>query len=140
MWSDFCHLKLNTNRKAMKTIITLILIFVVSTGGFAQQATSQSSISGSTHSGIAISNFTITKVYPNPVKDFVTVDIHSVISGELKISLFNILGTEVRKWESFDLNYGDQQLKIDLSFLKTGVYILKISSSKQVCSQVFKKN
>jgi len=127
----------------MKLIFTFILILVVSiSSNFAQKRTPSIQKAGSVISaGISATQpFSISKVYPNPVKDLVTIDIQSEISGAIQLSLFNILGTEVKKWESYYLNQGDQQFKIDLSFLKTGIYILKISSSKQVCSQVIKKS
>ena len=85
-------------------------------------------------------SFSISKVYPNPVKDVVTIEIHSELSTPIQMSLINILGSEVKKWEPVNLNQGDQTFKIDLMSFKTGVYILKITSSGQVCTQVIKKN
>ena len=126
----------------MKTFFTFILLFVVALSNYAQKTTSSNQKSGAFSSGITAEtqSFSISKVYPNPVKDFVTVDIQSGISGTIQISIFNILGTEVKKFDSFSLQPGDQQFKIDLSFVKSGVYILKISTSAHVCTQILKKN
>jgi hypothetical protein len=85
-------------------------------------------------------SFSISRIYPNPVKDFVTVEFHSEEAGSLQASLINIAGTEVKKWDSNSISKGDQKIKLDLSFLKTGVYFLKISSSGRVITQVLKKN
>lgn len=138
----FVFIQLNANRKEMKTIFTFILLLVVSVSSFSQKTTATIQKPGILVAGgtIKSQSFSISKVYPNPVKDFLTVDIYTEMSGNIQISLFNIMGTEVKKWESFYLSQGDQQFKVDLSFIKTGVYILKISGLKQVCSQVIKKN
>lgn len=126
----------------MKIFYTFLLILVVSITSSAQKTILTNQQNGSFLAGITVDSpsFSIEKVYPNPVKDFVTIDIHSNVSEAIQVRLFNILGTEVKKWESFHLQQGDQLMKFDFSFLKSGVYILKISGSKQVCSQVIKKN
>lgn len=85
-------------------------------------------------------SFAIEKVYPNPVKDFVTVELQSEKSGDIQVSLINILGTEVKKWDNFFLNPGGQNLKIDLSQFKSGVYILRMTKQGQTRTQVLKKN
>jgi len=126
----------------MKSIFTLFILTLVSLGIFAQNSnisskkndTFTSVISSDQHS------FSIERVYPNPVKDFVTIDIQSKISGSVQVSLYNILGTEVKKWDSNNLRQGAQNIKLDLSLYKSGVYILRISGASQVCSQVIKKN
>ncbi|MDP3641721.1 MAG: T9SS type A sorting domain-containing protein [Bacteroidota bacterium] len=126
----------------MRTIFTFLLITFVSLGSFAQNTSSSAKKNSSFSSGISTEqqSFSIGNVYPNPVKDFVTVEIQSKISGAVQISIYNILGTEVKKWDSNNLHQGDQKLKVDLSFLKSGVYILRISGSGQICSHVLKKN
>lgn len=118
----------------MKTFYTFILILIVSISGYAQK-------SGVLTTGMiaSINTFSIEKAYPNPVKDFVTIDLHSEESGELKVSLFNILGSEVKKWDDLFINPGDQSLKIDLSQFKSGVYILRMTKSGHAESQVLKK-
>lgn len=128
--------------KAMKIIFTFLLIIIVFAGSFAQKTTPSAQKAGPVASAgmSTVQLFSISKVYPNPVKDFVTIDIRSEVSEIVQLSLFNILGTEVKKWESYYLNQGEQQFKIDLSFLKTGIYILKVAGSKQACSQVIKKS
>lgn len=125
----------------MKTIFTFLLLLVVSVSSFSQKTTATIQkpgilVAGGTNKS---QSFSISKVYPNPVKDFLTVDLYTEMSGNIQISIFNIMGTEVKKWDSF-LSQGDQVLKIDFSFFKTGIYILKITNSGQVCTQVVKKN
>jgi hypothetical protein len=119
----------------MKTLFTFIFIIIVSISSYAQK-------SGVLTAGMITStnSFSIEKAYPNPVKDFVTIELQSEESGDLKVSLINILGTEVKKWDNFYVNPGDQSLKIDLSQFKSGVYILRITKQGQTITQVLKKN
>lgn len=103
--------------------------------GYTQKPALQPSVTAT-----ETSSFSISKVYPNPVKDFVTVELQSEVTGTIQVSLFNILGTEVKKWETQSLFNGEQKIKLDLSQLKTGVYILKINKQGLVRTQVIKKN
>lgn len=128
-------IKADSNPLAMKTIFIFLLISVFCLGTYAQNAETKSSVSTSISS-----SFSINKVYPNPVKDFVIVELRSEDSGTMQVSLINILGSEVKKWESSELLQGEQKLKLDLSSIKSGVYFLKIVKSGQVKTQVIKKN
>ncbi len=110
--------------------------------GLAQNAGGTLSKSSNLNSGSTLSRqlLVVEKVYPNPVKDLVYVDIQSKTTCRILINLYNILGTEVKKWESIDLHEGAQKLKLDLSELKSGLYVLKFSVSGQFYSQMIKKN
>ena len=119
----------------MKTIYTFLLIMAFGFVGYAQKPALQPPTNAT-----ETSSFSINKVYPNPVKDFVTVELQSEVTGTIQVSLFNILGTEVKKWETLSLYQGDQKLKLDLSQFKSGVYILKINKQGLVRTQVVKKN
>jgi hypothetical protein len=83
--------------------------------------------------------FTINKIFPNPVKDHLNVDLRLDEGGSVQISLISIIGTEVKKWENIQLNQGDQILKLDLSGFQSGMYFLKIAKSGQAKSLVLKK-
>jgi len=119
----------------MKTIYTFLLIMVVCLGSYAQKPTTQPLVAIAENS-----SFSINKVYPNPVKDFVIVELRSEDAGSMQVSLINILGSEVKKWESSNLFQGEQKLRFDLSSIKSGVYILKINKQGQIKTQVVKKN
>lgn len=119
----------------MKTIYIFILMMAFGFVTYAQKPALQPSVSAT-----EISSFSINKIYPNPVKDFVTIELQSESAGTIQVSLFNILGIEIKKWETQSLYNGDQKLKIDLSQLKSGVYILKINKQGLVRSQIVRKN
>lgn len=125
----------------MKTFYTFLFIFFIGFGALAQKATSPNQKSGSVADKLIIdaNAFSIEKVYPNPVKDLLTIDLRSAVAGDIEVSLINILGSEVKKWNEFSLSQGDQKLKLDLSQFKSGLYILKIVQQGQTRTQVLKK-
>ena len=120
----------NTIHNPMKTISTFIFLIVFAVGCFSQPVTSSN-----------FSSFSISKVYPNPIKDLVTVQLQTANAGDIQVKLYNILGVQVKVWDPIFLSQGDQQIRLDLSWIKTGVYILKITNQAgKICSQVLKKN
>lgn len=123
----------------MKRLFTFLFILLIGLSSYAQKPSSQR-LALADKTAIDAQSFTIDKVYPNPVKDYITVDLNANTSGNIEISLINILGTEVKKWTEFSLNQGEQKVKLDLSEFKSGVYILKVSKQDQVRTQVLKKN
>ena len=125
----------------MKTLFTFLFILSIGISSYAQKITSSNLKAGTVSEKISdTQSFSIDKVYPNPVKDLITLELQSTQPGAIQVTLINILGTEVKKWEEFYLNQGDQKLKLDLSQFKSGVYILKIVKQNQVKTQVLKKN
>lgn len=128
----------------MKTLFTFLFILTILISSYAQKATFASLKAGTVseritdpeHSG----SVSIDKVYPNPAKDLITLELQSAQPGTIQVTLINILGTEVKKWDEFYLNEGEQKLRLDLSEFKSGVYILKIVKQNQVRTQVIKKN
>ncbi len=122
----------------MKIIITFLILFTFITGGNAQQKNS-TEIEGLVINAELSQQYFISKVYPNPVKDFVNVDIKTFRTETFQVSLFNILGVEVKVWDSISVPTGGQIINIDLSNLKSGVYILKFNNGNRVISQVIRK-
>jgi hypothetical protein len=125
----------------MKTIFTFLFILSIGISSYAQRTTFASLKPGNgTEKALDAQSFSIDKVYPNPAKDLITLDLQSAQPGTIQVTLINILGTEVKKWNEFYLNPGEQKIKLDLSEFKSGVYILKIVKQDQVKTQVIKKN
>jgi len=119
----------------MKTLYIFLLFVFSFSVGFAQSTPKADQKQTTSLTQV----FSLAKVYPNPVKDLVTLNFHSDQSGEIQIRLYNILGTEVKKWEPTFIGAGDQKLELDLSTFKTGVYILKCTKADQIATQVLKK-
>jgi hypothetical protein len=84
-------------------------------------------------------SLTISKVYPNPVKEKVNIIFKSDKSGDVQIALINILGSVVKTWEPFFVSAGERSTSLDLSEIKSGVYVLKITRANQVATQLLKK-
>ena len=126
----------------MKTIFTIIFLFVSIISTYSQTKPLVSQKDGALVSGIITENqtFFIKKIFPNPAIDIVTVDVNTVSSGNIQVSLYNILGTEVKKFDPIFLSQGEQQFQLDLSILRQGIYILKVNMSGRVFSQVVKKS
>ena len=125
----------------MKIFYTCLIIVFFGFVGYSQQTSTAHPKSGIFTDKISpdSQSFSIEKVYPNPVKDLLTVDLRSGEAGSIQVSLINILGSEVKKWDDTFLSQGDQKLKLDLSQFRSGMYILKIIKQNQVRTQVLKK-
>jgi len=61
--------------------------------------------------------------YPNPVRDFMTIELMDN-NTETFIEVFNTLGQKIKMFENIS-----NTKNIDLSDLKTGIYLLKINSN-----------
>jgi hypothetical protein len=73
--------------------------------------------------------------YPNPAKNQVTIS--GVSNGITDLILLDSLGKQLKKI-TFDIN-GDFKKKLDLSYLKDGVYMLKvITNSEEILKKVVK--
>ena len=126
----------------MKRLFTFLIILTFGLSVYAQKpaAPSQKAVAFADKIAVDAQALSIDKVYPNPVKDYLIVDLTAATPGAVELSLINILGTEVKKWNEFSLNQSNQKIKLDLSEFKSGVYILKVTKQDQVRTQVLKKN
>jgi len=124
----------------MKTIYTSLFILLFLANAQAQTSYPADSKKAATPTVIQSNqSFSILKAYPNPVKDEVTINLRSEKSGDVRISLVNVLGSEVKKWEPILISEGERKLVLDLSSIKTGIYVLKMTKSDQVVTQLLKK-
>ena len=67
------------------------------------------------------------KIYPNPSKNNLNIELSEKVSNEIKFEIINILGESII---SINTNPGlvENKINIDISSLKNGVYILKTFS------------
>jgi hypothetical protein len=124
----------------MKYFFTLICLIVFTALAQAQMAGNSQQNTADFGMGIEEQPMKIDKVFPNPVKDVLNIEITTKDSGYITCSLFNILGTEIKKWEPYYVSSGNQKFKLDLTSYKTGVYILKITKDGVQRTQIVKKN
>lgn len=80
-------------------------------------------------SGVKNINETDSRVYPNPAKDFISINIETSRSSEVFVNLFNIAGKLVQT-NSFKVASGKQILPLDISNVSSGLYIYNIQTEK----------
>ena len=73
--------------------------------------------------GIEITNISDTKLYPNPVKTFLTLDLKGQSCIE-KIEIYNSLGQFILSLDSKFDNYS-MKSTVDLNLLSPGIYFIK---------------
>lgn len=91
---------------------------------FTSPLTGSDVISGNTQ----IESESLVRVYPNPLKDYLSIEALDFSSGEIRI--YSLLGNLVY---ADDLNH-NRQNNLDLSTLTNGVYLVKVIIDKTKCS------
>lgn len=84
-------------------------------------------------------SISVKKVYPNPVKDKITIEFSVNTEGELVIKIYDILGNEIVKKNLFVNKSGLNTINFDLSDLRPGIYILKAIKETDAVSVRIKK-
>ena len=69
--------------------------------------------------------YRIEKIFPNPVENHVFVEIDAIDIATANFELVDILGNMVHKWEPIHLTPGNQQLKLQIKNIHTGIYLLR---------------
>ena len=84
-----------------------------------------------TQEALSVDNAIASKfsVYPNPVKDFLTIDSRNINISS--VNVFNVLGTKVLERKELTDN------KLDVSTLSNGIYFLKISADNASVTKKF---
>ena len=77
-------------------------------------------------------DYQIEKIYPNPAKEYVFVDIFSKKYALVQFELIDILGNTVKKWEKMELTPGIQKIRLELQRFNAGFYLLKADNDGQV--------
>jgi len=77
-------------------------------------------------------NFSITSLYPNPFNPITQIDYSVDQAGDLRLSVYNILGQEVAVLHSGYQTEGDYQAVWNASFLASGVYYINMMMHGQV--------
>lgn len=81
------------------------------------------------------SNIQTFKVYPNPASELLNVESINYEGENLRYSIYNILGALMRS----DYLVNDEPAQIEISDLNSGIYFLKIESSKGIRTVKFQK-
>ncbi len=65
-------------------------------------------------------------MYPNPTENQVTLTINALEKGKVNIKILNSLGQIVKSSENY-LVFGDNELKINVTDLSSGVYLIDVN-------------
>ncbi len=68
-------------------------------------------------------------IYPNPAKDFITIELKNMLQNETKISIYNLQGELM-----INKTAKSEKVNIDISSLPEGVYFVKIINDKGIKS------
>lgn len=85
------------------------------------------------------SNYQIEKVYPNPVRDFVFVEVNSQNYTSIQFEAIDILGNKIKQWKKEELVPGNQRIRLDLQSFHPGFYLLKVVVDGQVTVKRIRK-
>lgn len=69
------------------------------------------------------------KVYPNPVRDDLTIELTDTISGKYQFIIYDMLGRAITT-QSYDVVAGNQKIYMHLINVAGGIYILKVINGK----------
>ncbi|HAZ04567.1 MAG: hypothetical protein A2W90_17210 [Bacteroidetes bacterium GWF2_42_66] len=119
-------------------LISIFLHIVSSSFGFSFESFSAQNIPASNIIEEEKS-ISVKKVYPNPVKNKLTIEISVKTEGELVIKIYDILGNEIIKKNLFVNKLGLNTINFDLSYLRSGIYILKAVKETDAVSVRIKK-
>ncbi len=64
--------------------------------------------------------------YPNPFNPITTIEFELPVSGKIRLSLYDVLGREVKEIASGIFDAGNYKIKLDASNLTSGVYYYKL--------------
>jgi hypothetical protein len=89
----------------------------------------------STFNSIEESNaFELLNIYPNPVSDYMTVSFSSMYNEAFEVVLSSVDGKQIMKKE-FISNNGVNKYKIDIPEFAQGIYLLKLTNSKETVTR-----
>ncbi len=69
-------------------------------------------------------------VFPNPMMDKATLEIHTTNTIPTEIVLFNIIGKEIHRQQLTGLGQ-NSRFEVDFSFLNPGIYLLSVISNRE---------
>ncbi len=82
----------------------------------------------------------ILSAFPNPVNNYLTVQLHQVIEGDLNFSIYDASGKIVKIQLQKEAQIGVNKYYIPMEDLSTGVYLLKINTGDYSQTLQFIKN
>ena len=78
-----------------------------------------------------INNFDF-KIYPNPASEFTTLKLNTQTLDQVEVTIVNLNGQVVNRNDFINLSYGENELKINVSGLKNGIYNCRLANNKTI--------
>ncbi len=75
------------------------------------------------------------KVFPNPTKDQVNISFDALENMDLSVQLFDMTGREVKASESYTINSGSQNMRVNLKDIPKGIYYVQLSTNGRSIQQ-----
>lgn len=76
-------------------------------------------------------SFLLSQPYPNPVRDFATLELKLTRSAGVKVSAFSLIGQQVLNLDKGTMGAGSHQLVIDAAGMQKGVYFVSVTIGDQ---------
>ncbi|MDP3831067.1 MAG: T9SS type A sorting domain-containing protein, partial [Ignavibacteriaceae bacterium] len=76
--------------------------------------------------------YTLNQNYPNPFNPSTTINFSLAKAGNVKLTVYNLLGQEVKSLMNGVMEAGNHTVPFDASNLNSGVYLYKIESGSFV--------
>lgn len=113
-----------------RTILTIIfLLFLIFTNNLHAQELPAS----------PKQDYKIEKVYPNPVKDQVSLELESEKFATVQFQLIDILGNKVKQWKKVAVVPGNQKIQLNLQEFNSGFYFLRVNMDNQIVVKRIRK-
>lgn len=78
--------------------------------------------------GTTVTSYELRQNYPNPFNPATTISFSIPKSGQVRVSVYNVLGREVSILVNENMNAGVYNVKFDASKLSSGIYFYKIDA------------
>ncbi|MDX2173983.1 MAG: alkaline phosphatase D family protein [Bacteroidota bacterium] len=88
----------------------------------------------------ANNNPIVLSVYPNPVNNYLTIQIHQAVDADLNFGIYDVSGKLVKVQMQKDAKIGVNKYYVPMEDLSTGVYLLKINTGDYSQTLKFIKN
>jgi len=84
------------------------------------------------HTAVEVDSFTMKNIYPNPFNPVTKLSYDIEKAGNLKISVYNILGQEVAELYNDYQSFGPHSMIWNASSMASGVYYIKFDLNGQI--------
>ena len=79
-----------------------------------------------------IHNFNISNIYPNPFNPVTQIDYDVNLAGQVRLSIYNVLGQEVAVLHDGYSSEGSYSINWDANALSSGVYYVRMLMNGQM--------